>query len=1173
MTEQKEGKIIGIDFGTTNSVVAVVENNEPVVIPSPEGANKIPSVVAFLDNNEIVVGEIARRQAVSNSTSTIFSIKRILGRSYSEIEEIGELDFFPYKIVNQDDQPLININGKGYRPEQIASLILKKLKSSAEEYLGEEVKQAIISVPAYFDDLQREATVEAAKLAGLEVLRLINEPTAAAMAYGLGKSSEEVVAVYDFGGGTFDITILEIDHNTFEVIHSTGDSHLGGDDLDNVLVEKLVESFFEEHQIDLSKDSIALRRLKEAAEKAKCELSTATQTTISLPFIVQKGEQPVHLNYVIKREDFEILIEHFIERTIECCKRAISESGLKVRDITKVILVGGSTRVPLVKDMVEDFFEQEPFKGVNPDEIVSMGAATQAGVLEGNLQEVVLIDVTPHSLGIEVKDNKCSIIIEKNSTLPIKAAKTFTTTEDNQTFVNIHALQGESHNATENKSLGKFILSGIEPVKAGIPRIRVTFFINVDGILEISACDMQSGAEKSLRIVHTFLSNDERERRKKKRKIRKRERHFAKIRSSAKTGETLEAIPLSADSTQEDISGDSTQTLSKFKMIDVSDTQSQKSQLQSIPAQEISVAPSKVSEASHINAQDTQKLQTDKITKPKTDIQQAEMQKDETQSLSADNLPNEIILNAEEYLKDNIDTKEAHEIYKKVIPEITKWLENHPDEFIYLIYLSKCYIFLNDPENALKYIKSYSSDKNSDIKLTFSILNLLVEKYPNFMFARKERAQIAQKLNETEIAIDDWERVLEREENEEIENDLIKLYEQHISTKEDNSTKFKLIKLYVKTNQLDDAIELLQDLIKHGSYEERATKILGLCYWQKNLLYLAWQKFRALPMSDEIKDILYRLAKDMESSEQLNNAKIIYEHIIANDLEYKDVDAKLKKIKYRLHLQHEEVDKFSPSNMFKDTRFTIIEELNRGSMGIIYKARDKILDEIVALKVLNDYLTQDPKAVERFKREARAARKISHPNIVRIHDLFENNNMKFISMEYIEGTDLKSIISEKKRIPEDEIFIILKQICDALSYAHKLNIIHRDIKPANIMINKDNMIKITDFGIAKILKTDDTTKSGTAVIGTPLYMSPEQIVGETIDARSDIYSLGIMLYEMHVGSPPFYQGNIEYHHIYTPIPPLPEETSKTLREIIEKSLKKKPEERFQHVDEIRALLT
>lgn len=1159
-----EGKIIGIDFGTSNSVVSVVENNEPIVIKSSEGSNKIPSVVAFLESGEVIVGEIARRQAVSNPQNTVFSIKRLLGRSYSELEEMGELDFFPYKIINQDDKVLININGLGYTPEQIASLIFRKLKATAEEYLGEEVKQAIVTVPAYFDDLQRHATVEAAKEAGLEVLRLVNEPTAAAMAYGLGKNSEEIVAVYDFGGGTFDITLLEIDNNTFEVIHSTGDSHLGGDDLDNAIVEKLVEDFYEQTKIDISSDSITLRRLKEAAEKAKCELSTSTHATINLPFISQKNEQPLHLNYILKRKDLEELIEKFIIKTIDCCKSAIDEGGLRAKEITKVILVGGSTRTPLVREMVEDFFEIEPFKGVNPDEIVSLGAATQAGVLQGHLQEVVLLDVTPHSLGIEVKDNKSSIIIEKNSTLPIKAAKTFTTTEDGQSFVNIHVLQGENETASENKSLGKFILSGITANKAGIPRIRVTFFINVDGILEISACDLQSGVEKSLRIVHAFLDKDERERRKKRRKFKKPEAHFPKIRAATRAKDAIEAIPLSGGSEREEkLPEDATQNLSKFRVLETDQTHETAGK--SIGKAKPLLDDTATAEKAPEKHKDISEVKT-APAKPQA------LREEETQTVSKENIPSEIIFQAEEYLKDNIDTKESAALYQKALPELKIWLEKHPEEFIYKIYLAKCCIFLNRPEEALEEIKSYLALKDKDIRVAYSTLNLLIEKFPNFLLARKERAVIAKELNEYENACEDLEVVLEKEENDDLESALLSVYEQFVNKRDDSSVKFKLIKLYVKKNMLDDAIEYLQDLIKHGSYEERATKILGLCYWQKNLLYLAWQKFRILSPTEEIKDILYRLARDMETDEQLNNAKVVYEHILANDANYKDTEAKLKKIKYRLHLQHEEIDKSTPNAMFKDTRFVLIEELNRGSMGIIYKAKDKILDEIVALKLLNDYLTQDPKAVERFKREARAAKKLSHPNIVRIHDMYENESLKFISMEFIEGTDVKKIISDNKRFPPERTFEVLRQMCDALSYAHKLNIIHRDIKPANIMITNNNEVKITDFGIAKILKTDDTTKSGTAVIGTPLYMAPEQIIGDKVDARTDIYSLGIMLYEMVTGNPPFYQGNIEYHHIHTPIPPLPENVQPVLKEIIEKALQKKPEDRFQHVEEIRKLL-
>ena len=493
MPDEASDKILGIDLGTTYSVVAVLDEstNEPVVVSNPEGGNKTPSIVAFTEDGEVLVGEIARRQIATNPTGTISSVKRLMGKYYSDVEGSGEQ--FPFEVSHEEDQILINMRGVGYTPQQISALILKKLKDSAESYLGEPVSKAIVTVPANFDDLQREATIEAGRLAGLSIERLINEPTAAAMAYGLGKEREEVVAVYDFGGGTFDISVLEVARNAFEVMTTMGDSHLGGEDIDQVLVEQLAKEFLKDHDFNLLSDPLTARRLKEAAEKAKCELSTAEQTLVSIPFVAYKEQVPLHLERRLARDEFERMIRPIVERTVECCREALRDAGLSKSNVDKVILVGGSSRIPLVQDTVADFFGLEPFKGVNPDEIVALGAATQGGVMAGHLEEVVLLEVTPHSLGIEVKDNRISWIIEKNSTIPIKAAKTFTTTEQDQEIVHIHVLQGEEPKASHNRSLGRFTLSGITLAAAGVPRIRVTFFINSDGVVEISATDLQSG--------------------------------------------------------------------------------------------------------------------------------------------------------------------------------------------------------------------------------------------------------------------------------------------------------------------------------------------------------------------------------------------------------------------------------------------------------------------------------------------------------------------------------------------------------------------------------------------------------------------------------------------------------------------------------------------------------
>jgi molecular chaperone DnaK len=455
-------RILGIDLGTTNSVMAIIEGETPVVIPNAEGRNTTPSVVSFMPNGEVVVGEIARRQAATNVENTLFSVKRLMGRPLEEIED--DLDFFCCPVTNRGGQACLEIDGGIHSPAEISSLILSKLKQDAEAHLDEKIRKAIITVPAYFDDRQRQATIHAGKLAGLEVMRIINEPTAAAMAYGLGKTQEERIAVFDFGGGTFDLSILDISEGAFEVLTSLGDSRLGGDDIDIALVDLMLEEFHRQHGVDLGEDDMAVRRLKEAAEKAKRELSGTMSTMVNLPFIAQTDSGPLHFETSLARHQLEELIEPLVERCLSVCKQALADARLAAGEISKVILVGGSTRIPLVQEAVEDFFGISPHRGVNPDEIVALGAATQGGVLSGALEEVVLVEVTPFALGIETKGDKVSSIIEKSSTIPIKMAKVFTTTEDEQALVNIHVVQGDSEKASDNVSLGRFTLTDIPPV-------------------------------------------------------------------------------------------------------------------------------------------------------------------------------------------------------------------------------------------------------------------------------------------------------------------------------------------------------------------------------------------------------------------------------------------------------------------------------------------------------------------------------------------------------------------------------------------------------------------------------------------------------------------------------------------------------------------------------------
>ena len=495
------GKIIGIDLGTTNSVVAVMEGGDPVVIPSSEGARTTPSVVAFTKEGERLVGQVAKRQAVTNPINTVASIKRSMGRKRSEVEEEMKVVYYEIEGDSQDRvQVKLPHAGKTFTPPEISAMVLQKMKQTAEDYLGEEVTQAVITCPAYFNDAQRQATKDAGKIAGLEVLRIVNEPTAAALAYGIDKKADEKIAVFDLGGGTYDISILELGDGVFEVKATNGDTHLGGDDFDQRVITWLVDEFKKDQGIDLSADPMALQRLKEAAEKAKIELSSTMQTDINLPFITADQSGPKHLNFAFTRAKFEQLVDDLIQRTIPPMELALKDAGLNVEDIDEVILVGGSIRIPKIQEVVKEFFKQDPHRGVNPDEVVGIGAAIQGGILGGDVKDVLLLDVTPLSLGIETLGVVMTPLIERNTTIPTKKSEIFSTAEDNQNTVDIHVLQGERKMANDNKTIGRFQLTGIPPAPRGVPQVEVTFDIDANGILHVSAKDNATGKEQKIRI-------------------------------------------------------------------------------------------------------------------------------------------------------------------------------------------------------------------------------------------------------------------------------------------------------------------------------------------------------------------------------------------------------------------------------------------------------------------------------------------------------------------------------------------------------------------------------------------------------------------------------------------------------------------------------------------------
>jgi molecular chaperone DnaK len=1141
------GHIIGIDLGTTNSVVAAVENDQPVVLMNSEGSTRTPSVVAFGEDPTAppVVGELAKRQAVLNPERTIASIKRLMGRSLADIEPWRK--DLPYALTEEDGRLMISVGGVGYTPAQISAFILKKLKEAAEAYFGQPVDKAVVAVPAYFDDLQRQATYEAAELAGLKVLRLLNEPTAAAMAYGLGRGSQERVAVYDFGGGTFDLTILDISGNTFEVLTSVGDTHLGGDDIDALLLERLLAELRKRSRDEYRPDALVLQRLREAAEKAKCELSYARLATISLPFIGYVDGEPLHLEMTVRRSELEEMIRPLIDRTLECCQRALESCGLRAEDLDRIVLVGGTTRIPAVQQAVEDFFGIAPYKGINPDEIVAIGAAMQGAILQGQLKEVVLLDVTPHSLGVEIEGGKVSRVVEKNSTIPIEASKLFTTTEDNQEVVVVHVVQGEGEKAAECRSLGKFLLSGIQKARAGIPRIQVTFHINADGMVEVSAQDLATQEHAGITVAVTPYEEGEQSEGRRRRPRRGAAREATEIIPAP---EAAQAGPAQLNVER-----------------------------QAAPGYE----PHSAGETAPLAPRPLSSTHVEKAPAPTAAQPAASAAFDQLRTMIEPfSLPDPSSLPCSPATRTLLEELRNAGLWSDAVPAarlkqpwselraVTSAAAEKPGVWPWYVYLS---LLRGELGEACRALLAWARSPAPDRGQAYAMAETLETQFGAHPMIATAKASVLAGRNELAEALATlapWVR--EAEPPRETCELFIELASRRTEGSQDQELQSLVARALVALGRYDDAMRILEPLAMLPEQRITATKLLAICCWKKGMLYLAWQKLQELPMSDEIKALCYDLASDCEAIGQRDVAREIYALLAGSTRPFREARERLTRLgatEATTPAPQTSAELGAVAAAFADSRFVILDEINRGSMGVIYRARDKVLDEVVALKVLNDYLASDPTSLERFKREARAAKRLSHPNIVRIHDMYEIGPKRLLSMEYIPGRDVKTIIREHGPLPCAEVVRIATAVARALAYAHKLQIVHRDIKPANIMIAEDGSIKVTDFGIAKfLLPGPDATRSGSQIVGTPLYMAPEQIKGTEVDARADLYSLGVTIYEMISGVPPFYEGNIEYHHLHSQPPPLRVEVPLELADIVLKCLAKDPALRFQSAEEL-----